>query len=70
MVTLEGALIDVSGTMSGGGAKVAKGGMASKIVDAMSPAELAALEKDLERNVKQLNEQRETKMQMENKVCY
>ena len=49
VVTLEGALIDTSGTMSGGGAKVAKGGMSSVQgdPDALSAKEIESLEKKL-----------------------
>lgn len=39
VVTLAGQLFDTSGTMSGGGTKVAKGGMSSKLAsDAVQPA--------------------------------
>jgi len=47
VVTLDGQLIDKSGTMSGGGNKVSKGGMSSKFSpDEMSPEQVAKLEKD------------------------
>lgn len=65
VVTLDGGLIDVSGTMSGGGTRVAKGGMSSKLVgettkDQVSKLEVDRnqLEQDLERN---LETQRELK---------
>ncbi|KAI5290037.1 hypothetical protein KEM54_002604 [Ascosphaera aggregata] len=44
VVTLDGQLIDVSGTMSGGGTKVAKGGMSSKLVADVSKEQVAKLE--------------------------
>ncbi|CAG8521184.1 4706_t:CDS:10 [Ambispora gerdemannii] len=37
VVTLDGKLIDVSGTMTGGGTKVMKGGMSSKFVPDITP---------------------------------
>lgn len=49
VVTLDGALIDTSGTMSGGGNKVAKGAMSSKLAsDAVEPAVLQRYEADSE----------------------
>ena len=44
VVTLDGQLIDVSGTMSGGGTRVAKGGMSSKLVAETSKEQVAKLE--------------------------
>ena len=46
VVTLDGQLIDVSGTMSGGGTRVAKGGMSSKIVAETSKEQVSKLEVD------------------------
>ncbi|KKK20217.1 hypothetical protein AOCH_005760 [Aspergillus ochraceoroseus] len=48
VVTLDGQLIDTSGTMSGGGTRVARGGMSSKQVADISKEQLAKLEGDLE----------------------
>ena len=48
VVTLDGQLIDKSGTMSGGGTKVAKGGMSSKLVADTSKEQVAKLEVDRE----------------------
>lgn len=48
VVTLDGQLIDVSGTMSGGGTRVARGGMSSKQVADTSREQVAKLEGDLE----------------------
>ncbi|KAK0555450.1 Structural maintenance of chromosomes protein 4 [Tilletia horrida] len=48
VVTLDGQLIDKSGTMSGGGTRVARGGMSSKFApDEMSPEQIARLNADL-----------------------
>ena len=44
VVTLDGQLIDVSGTMSGGGTRVAKGGMSSKLVANTTKEQVAKLE--------------------------
>jgi structural maintenance of chromosome 4 len=46
VVTLDGQLIDVSGTMSGGGTRVAKGAMSSKVVAETSKEQVQKLEGD------------------------
>ncbi|KAI9822284.1 MAG: hypothetical protein M1827_000002 [Pycnora praestabilis] len=46
VVTLDGQLIDKSGTMTGGGTRVAKGGMSSKLVADTSKEQVARLEVD------------------------
>jgi structural maintenance of chromosome 4 len=46
VVTLEGQLIDKSGTMSGGGTRVVKGGMSSKLVADVSREQVSKLEVD------------------------
>ena len=46
VVTLDGQLIDVSGTMSGGGNRVAKGAMSSKLVASTSKEQVSKLEVD------------------------
>ena len=48
VVTLDGQLIDVSGTMSGGGTRVARGGMSSKLGPSTSKEQVAKLEVDCE----------------------
>jgi len=48
VVTLNGQLIDKSGTMSGGGTRVAKGAMSSKIIADMSKEQVTKLEADQE----------------------
>lgn len=48
VVTLDGQLIDTSGTMSGGGTRVARGAMSSKQVADTSKDQVARLEGDLE----------------------
>ena len=57
VVTLSGQLIDSSGTMSGGGNHVAKGGMSSKLAsEAVSPQTLKVYEKDSEEAARYLEE--------------
>jgi structural maintenance of chromosome 4 len=46
VVTLEGQLIDKSGTMSGGGTRVAKGGMSSKLAQEVTRDQVSKLEVD------------------------
>lgn len=46
VVTLDGQLIDKSGTMSGGGTRVAKGGMSSKLAAEVTKDQVARLEGD------------------------
>ena len=48
VVTLQGQLIEASGTMSGGGNKVAKGGMTSSLADALPEKQLRKMEADVE----------------------
>ena len=57
VVTLAGQLFDTSGTMSGGGTKVARGGMSSKLAsDVMEPAVLKKFEADSEKLQQELDE--------------
>jgi structural maintenance of chromosome 4 len=57
VVTLAGQLIDASGTMSGGGNQVSRGGMSSKLAkDPVTPSALKALEKESEDATKELDE--------------
>ncbi|KIJ54318.1 hypothetical protein M422DRAFT_153955 [Sphaerobolus stellatus SS14] len=57
VVTLAGQLIDTSGTMSGGGSKVMKGAMSSKLAaDAVGPDVIKRYEKENENVVQQLEE--------------
>ncbi|KAB8659334.1 hypothetical protein FH972_026223 [Carpinus fangiana] len=48
VVTLDGQLIDKSGTMSGGGTRVAKGAMSSKLVSEASKEQVAKLQLEQE----------------------
>ena len=68
VVTLDGQLIDVSGTMSGGGSRVARGGMSSKLVAETTKEQVSKLEIDRDGLEKQFEEfqqrQREIEMQV------
>nr|AGU69478.1 structure maintenance of chromosomes 4 [Crypthecodinium cohnii] len=63
VVTLEGGLIDASGTMSGGGNQVQKGGMRASLCF-FSPDEVQALHAEYEKANKLLNEARSEKTQL------
>ncbi|VDC03390.1 unnamed protein product [Peniophora sp. CBMAI 1063] len=57
VVTLDGQLVDSSGTMSGGGNPVQRGGMSEKFAaQAVSPAEMSKLERDHQATAAQLQE--------------
>jgi structural maintenance of chromosome 4 len=67
VVTLEGQLIDKSGTMSGGGTRVMKGAMSSKLVASVSKDQVSkmevdrdALERQLQAHLKQQRELNDT----------
>ena len=69
VVTLQGALIDTSGTMSGGGNKVTKGGMSSKLaLDAVEPAVLKRYEADSESLHQELSVLLGERQEVENEV--
>lgn len=62
VVTLDGQLIDKSGTMSGGGTRVAKGAMSSKLVADTSKEQVAQLEAktgELEQNLQDYQRERQ-----------
>ncbi|KAI9791797.1 MAG: hypothetical protein M1833_001321 [Piccolia ochrophora] len=61
VVTLDGQLIDKSGTMSGGGTRIAKGGMSSKLVADTTKEQVSKLEVDrdtMEQDLKSFQERR------------
>ncbi|PYI32289.1 hypothetical protein BP00DRAFT_369355 [Aspergillus indologenus CBS 114.80] len=65
VVTLNGQLIDTSGTMSGGGTRVARGAMSSKQVADTSREQVAKLEGDLEETERKFQHFQEKQRQME-----
>ena len=54
VVTLAGQLIDTAGTMSGGGSRVSRGRMSSKLVSEVTPQQLAKLEQKFKSDEKAL----------------
>ena len=65
VVTLDGQLIDVSGTMSGGGTRVAKGGMSSKLVAETSKEQVSKLEVDRDQLEQELQKLQEKQRELE-----
>ena len=65
VVTLDGQLIDVSGTMSGGGTRVARGGMSSKLVAETSKEQVSKLEVDREQLEQDLVKHQEKQRELE-----
>ncbi|OJJ48685.1 hypothetical protein ASPZODRAFT_130794 [Penicilliopsis zonata CBS 506.65] len=65
VVTLDGQLIDMSGTMSGGGTRVARGGMSSKQVADTTKEQVAKLESDRDEMERKFQGFQEKQRQME-----
>ncbi|KAL8713883.1 MAG: hypothetical protein Q9220_002029 [cf. Caloplaca sp. 1 TL-2023] len=65
VVTLDGQLIDVSGTMSGGGTRVARGGMSSKLVAETTKEEVLKVEGDRDNLEKDFQEFQERQRELE-----
>ncbi|WWC73446.1 uncharacterized protein I206_107416 [Kwoniella pini CBS 10737] len=69
VVTLAGQLIDPSGTMSGGGAKVSRGGMSSKLkADKVAPEVVNRYEKDSTLAQEEFTKFQEERKEVENEV--
>ncbi|XP_071838574.1 structural maintenance of chromosomes protein 4-like isoform X2 [Apostichopus japonicus] len=68
VVTLQGQLIEQSGTMSGGGTRVAKGRIGCKVVSEVTPQELANIERELEQTRSSATEKREKLKQLEEEL--
>ena len=68
VVTLDGQLIDKSGTMSGGGTKVAKGGMSSKLAADTSKEQVAKLEVDRDAVEQEYSQLQESKSELEGEL--
>lgn len=66
VVTLDGQLIDVSGTMSGGGTRVARGGMSSKLVPETSKEQVSKLEIDRDKLEQELYVFQDKQRELEN----
>jgi structural maintenance of chromosome 4 len=71
VVTLDGQLIDVSGTMSGGGTRVARGAMSSKLTSDTTKEQVQQLENDRDQLERQfetfLGRQRELEASLQDK---
>ncbi|KAL1984661.1 hypothetical protein VTN96DRAFT_8787 [Rasamsonia emersonii] len=65
VVTLDGQLIDMSGTMTGGGTRVARGGMSSKPVAETSKEQVAKLEQDRDEMERKFHAFQEKQRQLE-----
>ncbi|XP_035306892.1 structural maintenance of chromosomes protein 4 isoform X3 [Cricetulus griseus] len=68
VVTLQGQIIEQSGTMTGGGSKVMKGRMGSSVIVEISEEEVNKMESQLERHSKQAMQIQEQKVQHEEAV--
>ncbi|KAJ8030527.1 Structural maintenance of chromosomes protein 4 [Holothuria leucospilota] len=68
VVTLQGQLIEQSGTMSGGGSKVSKGRIGCKVVSDITPQELVKIERELEQKRIEATEKREKLKKLEEEV--
>lgn len=68
VVTLEGGIIDKSGTMTGGGTKVSRGAMSDKLVADMSKEVVAKLEKDRDALEAEYTQFRSEQTELEKKV--
>ena len=69
VVTIEGGLIDKSGTMTGGGTRVSRGGMSDKLVADMSKEGVAKLEKDRDAMEAEYAQFRAEQTELERKVA-
>ena len=68
VVTRDGQLIDKSGTMSGGGTKVAKGGMSSKLAADTTKEQVAKMEVDREAMEQEHAQLQESKAELEGQL--
>jgi structural maintenance of chromosome 4 len=70
VVTLDGELIDKSGTMSGGGTTVKKGLMSSKLVAENTKEQVATLEEDRDALEQKLQEFQDQQKELESRLRY
>ncbi|XP_063023475.1 structural maintenance of chromosomes protein 4 isoform X2 [Melospiza melodia melodia] len=68
VVTLQGQIIEVSGTMTGGGGKVMKGRMGSSVVMDISEEEISKMESQLQRDCQRAVQREEEKSQLEEAI--
>lgn len=68
VVTLDGQLIDMSGTMSGGGTRVAKGSMSSKLAAEVSVAQVQKVEAERDDMERDFGEFQEKQRELESEL--
>ena len=68
VVTLGGQLIDKSGTMSGGGTRIAKGAMSSKITADVSKEQMAKLESEHEKHEQRFTDFQHERQELETQL--
>ncbi|NWI50483.1 SMC4 protein, partial [Calyptomena viridis] len=68
VVTLQGQIIEMSGTMTGGGKKVMKGRMGSSVVMDISEEEVCRMESQLHKDSKRAVQCEEEKLQLEESI--
>ncbi|NXM70322.1 SMC4 protein, partial [Serilophus lunatus] len=68
VVTLQGQIIEMSGTMTGGGGKVMKGRMGSSVVMDVSEEEVSRMEAQLHKDSKRAVQCQEEKLQLEEAI--
>lgn len=69
VVTLKGELIELSGTMSGGGRTVFKGRMSQKVLrNELSTVDIEKLQSDLDKTYKECNQLRAQQQSLENQI--
>ncbi|NXG15019.1 SMC4 protein, partial [Grallaria varia] len=68
VVTLQGQIIEMSGTMTGGGSKVMKGRMGSSVVGDVSEEEVSKMEAQLQRDSMKAMQCEEEKSQLEEAI--
>ncbi|XP_052471878.1 structural maintenance of chromosomes protein 4 [Carassius gibelio] len=68
VVTLQGQIIEQAGTMTGGGGRVMKGRMGSSVCADVTQEQLDKMERDLNRELTQLQDWQQRKHQLEEKL--
>lgn len=68
VVTMQGQIIEQAGTMTGGGGRVMKGRMGSSVCADVNQEQLDKMESDLNKEMAQLQDWQQRKLQLEEKV--
>uniref|UniRef100_A0A8B9QD51 Structural maintenance of chromosomes protein n=1 Tax=Apteryx owenii TaxID=8824 RepID=A0A8B9QD51_APTOW len=69
VVTLQGQIIEQSGTMTGGGGKIMKGRMGSSVIIDVSEEEVSKMESQLQKDSKRAIQYEEEKIQLEEAIA-